>query len=68
MRKASEAEMHSTTNASNLRFIYQETNPRPNALPQSIVNILDRAKAKHRRRGKGKNDIEGLIAEAMHNP
>lgn len=49
----------------NLRYIYKEDNVGKTSLPQSIVNIIEKAKAKRTRlRGKGKNDIETLLANA----
>ena len=73
MIKASEAELRAQGQAegerriasdANLRYIYREgTQSAPHGfLPQSIINIIENAKAKRKRiRGKGKNDIEALI-------
>ena len=74
MIKASEDEMkaigHSAderriASNSNLRYIYRETsNTQARAtLPQSVINIIERAKEKRKKfmRGKGKNDIETLM-------
>ena len=68
MAKASEIEMRGLNiggvndknqDQHNLRLVYKDG---PEAkLPDSILKIIDKAKAKRVFKGKGKNDIESLI-------
>lgn len=75
MIKASEAEMRALSgglephlNQNNLRTIYQDFKKDSNLqqyLPKSVLDIIDKAKKRRGNgifRGKGKNDVEALIA------